>query len=396
MTSDQTGNAPVRVGVVGLGRAFMLSLPAFRSDGRVRLVAASELREESRRAFVHEFGGRAFETVEELCRDPDVELVYIASPHELHVSHVLTAAAGGKHVLVEKPLAVSLSDAEAMVAACAKAGVMLLVGPSHSYDRQIQLARSIIDSGDVGKVRLINTLNYTDFLYRPRRPEELQTDRGGGVIFSQGVHQVDIVRLLAGGLVRDVAALTGNWDPRRATEGAYTALLSFDDAMANITYSGYAHFDSDEWMDNIGELGVRKDPASYGKARKALENVVDPDDEIRLKTARTYGVGDASGPQPETYEHFGPLIVSCDRADMRITPYGIHLYNHTDRTFRPTPRFQYPRSEVIDVIFSALRRSVLPAQTGAWGLASLEVCHAILQASAQRGPVHLKHQISLR
>ncbi|WP_246704596.1 Gfo/Idh/MocA family oxidoreductase [Rhizobium sp. P32RR-XVIII] len=396
MTSEAGTGAPVRIGVVGLGRAFMLTLPAFRSDNRVRLVAASEPREQSRLAFEREFGGRAYDNVADLCRDRDVELLYIASPHELHVEHVLAAAAAGKHVLVEKPLAISMDDARVMVEACASAGVMLLVGPSHSYDQQIQLARSIIDSGEVGEVRLIHGFNYTDFLYRPRRPEELQTERGGGVVFSQGIHQIDIVRLLAGGLTRDVVALTGSWDPRRSTEGAYSALLSFPESMACITYSGYAHFDSDEWMDNIGELGTRKDPTNYGNARRALEKIADADEEVRLKTARTYGVSDHKNAEPETYEHFGPLIVSCDRADMRITPYGIHLYNDAARVFRPTPRFRYPRSEIIEAIVTALRKNIQPAQTGAWGLASLEVCHAILQAAATRAPVHLKHQIGLR
>ena len=137
MTSDESNGAPVRIGIVGLGRAFMLTLPAFRADKRVQLVAATEPREESRKAFEREFNGRAYTTVEELCRDPRVELVYVATPHELHSEHVLAAAAAGKHVLVEKPLAVSMADAQSMIDVCKQAGVMLLVGPSHSYDTQI-------------------------------------------------------------------------------------------------------------------------------------------------------------------------------------------------------------------------------------------------------------------
>ena len=115
---------------------------------------------------------------------------------------------------------------------------------------------------------MITALNFTDFLYRPRRPEELDTARGGGVVFSQGAHQVDVVRLLAGGHVRTVRASTGAWDPARPTEGAYSALLTFaDGAFASLTYSGYAHFDSDEFCGWIGETGQPKDPARYGAAR---------------------------------------------------------------------------------------------------------------------------------
>lgn len=215
-------------------------------------------------------------------------------------------------------------------------------------------------------------------------------------MFSQGVHQIDIVRLLAGGLARDVVALTGNWDPKRPTEGAYTALLSFEQSMASLTYSGYAHFDSDEWMGDIGELGNQKNPADYGKARRALKKANDPAEEVRLKEARTYGVGPVSHANVETFEHFGPIIVSCEHADLRITPQGIHIYNDSSRVFRPTPPFRFQRSEVTDLLFNALRRSIMPVQTGVWGLASLEVCHAIIKAAQSRQPVELKLQVDLR
>ena len=91
-------------------------------------------------------------------------------------------------------------------------------------------------------------------------------------MFSQGAHQVDIVRLLGGRATRAACARsTGAWDPARPTEGAYAALLAFDDgAFASLVYSGYAHFDSDELVGWIGELGQRKDPAQYGAARAAL------------------------------------------------------------------------------------------------------------------------------
>lgn len=271
MTFDKASVSPVRVGVVGLGRAFVLSRTAFVEDPGVRLVAAAEPREVSRQAFVREFGGKVYEAIDDLCADHDVELVYISTPHEFHFEHVCKAAAAGKHVLVEKPLAVSLADGIRMTEACAAAGVQLLVGPSHSFDTPVQMARAIIRGGEFGHVRLINAFNYTDFLYRPRRPEELDTTRGGGIVFSQGVHQIDIVRLLAGGLVRQVSAYTGNWDPNRPTEGAYVAQLAFDGCVASMTYSGYGFFDSDEWMDGFGELGARKDMQTYGSARRALK-----------------------------------------------------------------------------------------------------------------------------
>ena len=67
--------------------------------------------------------------------------------------------------------------------------------------RRSRALRALIDSGAFGAVRMINAINYTDYLYRPRRPEELDTAQGGGAVFNQAAHQVDIVRLIGGGRV---------------------------------------------------------------------------------------------------------------------------------------------------------------------------------------------------
>lgn len=392
MTSDVP---PIGVGVIGLGRGFVLMLPAFRGDPRVRLVAACAPREESRAAFRAEFGGNAYSDVESLCADPAVEIVYVATPHQMHCEHVIKAAEAGKHVLVDKPITITHEDGARMVEACRKADVQLIVGPSHSFDAPVALARQLIESGDHGDVRMIHAFNYTDFLYRPRRPEELQTEMGGGVLFSQGIHQIDVVRLLAGGMADTVFAMTGKWDRERPTEGAYSALVSFaGGAFASLSYSGYAHFDSDEWMGWTGELGNEKDPNAYGDARRKLKSVSSAEEEIKLKSARTYGSGDM--PQPASrYEHFGPIIVSCDRADLRLAPDGVHVYGDTEREFVPAPPFSYPRREVIDALVDTARNGAPPPQTGAWGLASLEICLAILKAADGGMPVVLQHQTGL-
>jgi phthalate 4,5-cis-dihydrodiol dehydrogenase len=95
---------------------------------------------------------------------------------------------------------------------------------------------------------MISALNYTDYLYRPRRPEELDTAQGGGAIFNQAAHQVDIVRLIGGGMLTAVRAATGAWDRTRPTEGAYAAMLTFaGGAYASLAYNGFGHFDSDEF-----------------------------------------------------------------------------------------------------------------------------------------------------
>ena len=225
----------------------------------------------------------------QLCADPNVEVIYVATPHQHHAEHVRLATAQGKHVLVEKPIALTIADSEAMIAAARAAGVHLIVGHSHSFDAPVLRTRALIDSGAYGAVRMITAFNYTDYLYRPRRPEELDTAQGGGALFNQAPHQVDIVRLLGGGRVASVRAMTGAWDTARPTEGAYAALLTFENgAFASLSYSGYGHFDSDEFVDWIGELGQKKEP----RAAPAPRRFADQTQESAAKAARSYGGAD--------------------------------------------------------------------------------------------------------
>src|ERR1043165_5926234 len=258
---------------------------------------------ERQRRFARQFSAKTYDTVEELCADPDVEIVYVATPHQLHARHAVTAARNGKHLLVEKPMALTLDDCAAMIAAARQAGVHLIVGHSHSFDAPIARTRDLIASGAYGAVRMIHALNYTDYLYRPRRAEELDTAQGGGAIFNQAAHQVDIVRLLGGGPVTSVRAQTGAWDPARPTEGAYMALLTFaNGAFASLTYGGYGHFDSDEFQGWIGELGQRKTPQA-----RAPDSFASAAEETAFKNARNYG-GDAYRPsaaQELAHQHFG-------------------------------------------------------------------------------------------
>jgi phthalate 4,5-cis-dihydrodiol dehydrogenase len=385
---------PIRLGVAGLGRAFTLMLPTFRADARVQLVAACDPREEARAQFAADFAQPVYADVDDLAADPNVEAIYVASPHQFHSPHTEVAARHGKHVLLEKPMALSLAECDQMIAQCQAAQVQLVVGHCHSFDAPYLRTRDLIRSGAYGPVRMVHALNYTDFLYRPRRPEELQTNSGGGVVFSQAAHQVDVVRLLAGSRVMRVRAATGAWDAARDTEGAYAAMLWFENgAFASLTYSGYGHFDSDEWCDWIGEMGNAKKPAEYGAARKRLAQVSDPAAEARLKNAATYGGPTYQPPARAAatlHQHFGSVLVSCDRADLRPASDGVWIYADADRHHDPLPAPAVPRFEVIDEFFAALRDGVPPLHDGPWARATLEVCLALLRSAREQRDVELR------
>ncbi|HDZ46298.1 hypothetical protein LCGC14_0085920 [marine sediment metagenome] len=391
--------APLRLGIAGLGRGFMLLLPTLAAHPGIRLTAAADPRPEARAQFASDFAGFTTDNFEALCQRSDVDAVYLASPHQFHRTQVELAAHYGKHVLVEKPMALSMTDCQAMVDAMQAANCWLLVGHSHSFDTPYRETARLIHSGEMGQVRMITAFNYTDFLYRPRRPEELNTAQGGGVVFSQAAHQVDIVRLLGGGEVESVRALTGRWDPNRPTEGAYSALLTFaNGAFANMTYSGYAHFDSDQWLDWQGELGQQKSSKDYGKARSLLATVDTPAQEAALKNRRAYGDGqtlaDASL-KGIGHNHFGHFIVSCELGDLRPTPSGIEVFGHTKRFTIPLSPPHIPRREVLDELIAAAQDNQEPVHSGTWGLATMEVCFALLQSANDRKEVIMRHQQSI-
>ena len=380
---------PLRIGVIGLGRAFTLMLPTLQADPRVRLVAATDPLDPARRQFEIDFAVRADSSSEALCARSDVDVVYIASPHQFHTEHAVLAAAHGKHVWVEKPMALGLGDCTRMIEATQVAGVQLMVGHSHSFDGPVLRTRQLIDSGDYGAVKMIHAFNYTDFLYRPRRPQELDTAAGGGVIYSQAAHQIDIVRLLGGGQVKSVRAFTGAWDSGRPTEGAYSALLGFaNGAFASATYSGYGHFDSDELLGNIGEMGQTKTVGDYGMARKRLRSFLTAQDEIAAKAARNYGGQNwqttARSATQAAHQHFGHMIVSCEKADLRPDATGVTVYGDHEKRFDALPLPTIPRVEVIDELVNAVGLGQQPLHSGSWARASLAVCLAI-QESAQKG-----------
>jgi phthalate 4,5-cis-dihydrodiol dehydrogenase len=379
----------IGIGVAGLGRAFSLMAPSFAADPRVRLVAAADPRPEALQRFRSDFSGTTYPSVEQLCADRQVDVVYVATPHQFHAEHVRLAASHGKHALVEKPMALALDECRSMIHAAREAGVRLVVGHSHSFDLPILETRRLIESAQFGRVRMITALNFTDFLYRPRRPEELDTPRGGGAVFNQAAHQVDVVRMLAGARAISVRALTGAWDATRPTEGAYSCLINFEDAsFATLVYSGYAHFDSDEFMHWIGEMGRKKDPTTHGRARTVLSS----SDEQLLKNARNYGGSEFTEPAKAAFhQHFGPVIVSCERADLRPLPDRIEICDDAGRRSVPLALPGIPRLEVIDELYDAVVEGKPPLHDGEWAAATLEMCLAILRSSRESREIPLRN-----
>ncbi|MCZ4315396.1 Gfo/Idh/MocA family oxidoreductase [Comamonadaceae bacterium G21597-S1] len=395
-------NAPlIHLGLIGLGGATNQILPSLRSHPAVRIVAAADLRPEARERFASAFGAPAYAEVEQLCRDPLVNTVYIATPHQWHKQHAMTAAASGKHIIVEKPMALTLEDCEAMTQAAARNGVHLMVGHTHSFDPPVRRMREVIRSGELGPLAMVNTWSYSNFLMRPRRLEELDTAQGGGIIFNQVPHQVDMVRLLGGGMVRSVRSMAWALEPGRPTEGSHLSFLQFEDgAAASLVFSGYDYFDSDEFHFWVGESGERKAADGHGRARAQLRRFADVREESAFKSSAAAQAGFEAAPQPANWHHLhcGVTIVSCARGDMRPSADGVLVYDHDGRRELLVARggaFPDKRS-VVDELLAAIRSGVSPLHDGAWGKATMEVSLAVLRSARERREIELQHQVPVR
>src|SRR4029077_3274255 len=202
------------------------------------------------------------------CKDASIEAIYIASPHRFHAAQAIEAMERGKHVLVEKPLALTLEECDAVIATVDRTGKHLIVGHTHAFDPNIRAMNRIITSGELGRLGMILTFNYNDFLLRPHRADEFDSEKGGGIVYNQVTHQIEIVRLL-GGQVRSVRANLGSLDSARPAPGHCAALLDLENgATASITFSSYDYFDSDEFQHWIAEAGQKKPPDRHGALRR--------------------------------------------------------------------------------------------------------------------------------
>jgi len=383
--------------MAGLGVASTQILPPIAALPYIKITAAADLRGDALEKFRETYRGETFTSVEALCESANVDAVYIATPNQLHAKHVIAAAERGKHVIVEKPMALSIAECDAMNEAAEKHGVKLLCGHTHSFDPPIRKIRAIVKSGELGKLCMINTWNYNEFMYRPRMKHELATSRG--VVLNQGPHHVDIVRLIGGGMVRSARAMTGVWDKARQWEGSYTCYLEFEDGTpATLVYSGYGFFDTAELFNWVGEGGQHRAPETNLTVREKLREVRTPEEEEQLKEGMRFG-----GRREGEFSHvwtgerkqpfFGHTVVSCQRGDIRQTPDGLKIYGEAEQREINLPAGSRGREAEVAELYDAVVKGRPVFHGGRWGTATLEVCLAMLESAQQRKEIMLSHQV---
>ena len=218
MVNDQNTDSKDRVfrmGVIGVGGGAAAMVPIFAKHPGFRWTAAADLDPIILDRFGRDYEVETYTDPLALCESPRVDAVYIATPNRFHREHAIMALENGKHVLCEKPMAISLEDADAMISAADRNRVQLAVNVKHSFEQRVLKLREIVASQRLGTMRMMHYWFYNDWLYRPRTPEELTPEWGGGVPWRQAPHQLDIMRTIGGGRVRSVRGMANVWDESR-------------------------------------------------------------------------------------------------------------------------------------------------------------------------------------
>jgi 1,5-anhydro-D-fructose reductase (1,5-anhydro-D-mannitol-forming) len=213
-------------GVIGIGNILTTTIaPAMAAEPTCDLVAAVSRQQSRADSFAHLFGVRhATTSYDEMLANPEVEAVFIATPNDQHAGQVIAAARAGKHVLCDKPLATSVDDARAAVAACDEAGVKLGINFHNRYLPWVGELRRLVAAGSLGGIEVISAevgsgpRSYTNWRADPAMA-------GLGSVYNVGVHVLDFIGWVLGAAPVEVMAM---FDRTDGVEMLAMVLLRYD------------------------------------------------------------------------------------------------------------------------------------------------------------------------
>ena len=201
MSASRTASDRLRVGIVGGGAITQVAhLPVLKKLKSIEVLAICDSDLPKARALADRFGVKdAVDDIEDLLRIGDLEAVVICSPNHLHESHILATLSANLHVLVEKPLTMSAASTQRIVRASEKRDRIVMVGMNHRYRPDVQIVRSFVQSGELGR---IESVRGSWHVFRPSRNQlgwrQRRDQSGGGAMLDLGLSILDLGLWLGG------------------------------------------------------------------------------------------------------------------------------------------------------------------------------------------------------
>jgi len=216
-----------RIGIIGAGAVAAKHANAYRQNPHCQIVAVSENVPDKGRAFAQTYGAEFFEDYHQLLARARLDAVSICLPHQLHHEAGMAAARAGAHILMEKPITITVAEADELITACARSNLKLMTGFVHRFRSEMLAAESLIRAGRIGKPS--NIIDNICSLGGKHTPGWVwhHAMSGGGVLMYGGVHGVDRLRWLMGSEVTEVYARKTTYSNDTDCEDGLVAALQF-------------------------------------------------------------------------------------------------------------------------------------------------------------------------
>lgn len=190
----------VRVAFVGLGWWSDMLADAAKASERIAIAACMSRSADKRAAFIQKFGGITKDTFDGVIGDPEIDAIVLTTPNSMHATHCLAAAERGKHMFVEKPMALTVADCQRIIAATEKAGIVLATGENKRRMPMFRKAYDMIKAGAIGTISLIeaNSSSATGFKTTPAQWRWFRNESPGGPLTTHTIHHADFFNYLLG------------------------------------------------------------------------------------------------------------------------------------------------------------------------------------------------------
>lgn len=245
-----------RIAIIGAGFIGEAHAEAITAVDGLRLVASSRTNREGLGAFVSRFGGEGYTDYRSILARDDIDVVCISLPHHLHVEAVELAALAGKHILLEKPMALTLEGCDRILAAVERAGVKMMLAHTTRFIPASVKAKELISSGRIGQIVGVRCAMVKQWEAPNRRDWHRDRALGGGMWLTNGVHLVDRMMWFIDHPVESVRAVIGARVHRQSADDTAVAFITFfGNVAATIFAFGFRNGADDQETEVLGTEG---------------------------------------------------------------------------------------------------------------------------------------------